>query len=178
MRLRTTAACAAFALLAAATVSALAARPNFSGTWELDQTQSHSIPTNLKQTMTVKHEGDSVSVETKSITPQGERTAAEAYTLDGKESEFTPPPPPWFTSSPKPLPTPPPGKGKRSARWLPNDAGFVVEDEIINPTPQGGTETVNVARKWRMWPDGTISIESMNQSPRGEFNSKRVFVKK
>ena len=175
MRRKTMTACAA-ALAACATLSAAAARPNFSGTWELDQSQSHSIPTNMKQTMTVAHEGDRVSVETKIITPQGERTQSDAYTLDGKESEFTPPAPQGPNAPPAGSP---PAKGKRSARWLPNDAGFVVEEEITQPAPQGkGMETVNVARKWRMWPDGTVSIEIMTQSPRGEFNSKRVFVKK
>ncbi|HYP54016.1 MAG TPA: hypothetical protein VEQ42_10780, partial [Pyrinomonadaceae bacterium] len=89
MRLKTWNACAA-ALLLAATAAAAAAPPNFSGTWELDQSQSHSIPTNIKQTMTVAHEGDKVSVETKIITPQGERVVKDAYTLDGKEAEFTP----------------------------------------------------------------------------------------
>lgn len=179
MRLRIITTCTAAVSLAAA-VAASAARPNFTGTWELDQTQSHSIPPNMKQTMTVKHEGDSLSVETKIVTPQGERVQKDAYTLDGKETEFTPPPPQWFTSANPPLPTPPAGKGKRTTRWLPNDAGFVIEDEIIQQAAPHSpdTETINVARKWRTWPDGTLSIETMTQSPRGEFNNKRVFVKK
>ncbi len=34
-----------------------------------------------------------------------------------------------------------------------------------------------VARKWVMWPDGTMSIEVIQDTPRGTFNNKRVFVK-
>ncbi|HEV2761708.1 MAG TPA: hypothetical protein VGV38_01840 [Pyrinomonadaceae bacterium] len=163
-------------LLAVGAVVGAADRPNFTGTWELDQSQSHSIPPTMKQTMTVVHAGDSVKVETKLTTPQGERVQTDAYTLDGKESEFTPPAPQGPNAPP---PGAPAAKGKRTARWLPNDAGFVVEEEITQPAPQGGgTETIHVARKWRRWPDGTISVEIMTQSPRGEFNSKRVFVKK
>ena len=59
-----------------------------------------------------------------------------------------------------------------------NDKGFMVEEEILNPTPQGGTETVIVARKWMTWPDGTLSIEIITERGGNAFNNKRVFVKK
>ena len=158
-------------LAAAAAAAAFAARPNFTGTWELDQSRSHSIPPDMKQTMTVAHDGDRVTVETKITGAQGERVVKDAYTLDGKEAEFTPPRPP---QAPADAPAP---KGKRAGRWMPNDKGFLVEEEITNQTPQG-PETVLVARKWMQWPDGTISVEVITESPRGTFNNKRVFVKK
>ncbi|HYE15586.1 MAG TPA: hypothetical protein VD968_14170 [Pyrinomonadaceae bacterium] len=163
-------ACAALAAAAAAAVFALA-RPNFTGTWELDQSKSHSVPQDMRQTMTVAHEGDRVSVETKIVTPQGERVVKDSYTLDGKEAEFTPQRPP---NAPPDAPAP---KGKRTARWMANDRGFLVEEEIINPTPQG-PETTLVARKWVAWPDGTISIEIITERGGNAFNNKRVFVKK
>lgn len=169
MRLRTP--LVYLACLALATAAALAAaRPNFTGTWELDQSKSHSIPQDMKQTMTVAHAGDKVSVETKITSAQGERVQKDEYTLDGKESDFTLPPRP---NAPEGTP---PAKGKRKANWLPADKGFVVEEEIVNQTPQGPV-TVLVARKWVMWPDGTMSIENIQESPQGTFNSKRVFAK-
>ena len=172
MRLSKTAlACSALLLLAAAAVYA-DTRPDFAGTWELDQSRSHSIPPDMKQTLTVTQEGDKVSVELKVVTPQGERVIKEAYTLDGKETEFTPPTPP---NAPKDAPAP---KGKRTAHWMPNGKGFIIEDEIVNPTPQGGTETVLMARKWMQWPDGTFSIETITERGGNAFNNKRVFVKK
>jgi hypothetical protein len=173
MRIKTVTACSALLLLAASVVfAATPARPNFGGTWELDQSRSHSIPPDMKQTMTVAHEGDRVAVELKVINAQGERVIKEAYTLDGKETEFAPPVP---ANAPKDAPAP---KGKRTARWMANDKGFIVEDEVVNPTPQGGTETVLVARKWMLWPDGTFSIETITERGGNAFNNKRVFVKK
>jgi hypothetical protein len=156
---------------AAAVLAAAAARPNFTGTWELDQTRSHSIPPDMKQTMTVVHQGDSVAIETKITNAQGERVVKDAYTLDGKEAEFAPPKPP---NAPADAPAP---KGKRTGRWMPNDKGFIVEEEIVNQTPKG-PETVTVARKWMTWPDGTLSIEVITERGGNAFNNKRVFVKK
>ena len=175
MRLKTALVCSAYMLLAASVVfavAAAAAHPNFSGAWELDQSRSHSIPPDMKQTLTVTQEGDKVSVELKVVTPQGERVIKEAYTLDGKETEFAPPPPP---NAPKDAPAP---KGKRTARWMANGKGFIIEDEIVNPTSEGGAETVLIARKWMQWPDGTFSIETITERGGNAFNNKRVFVKK
>ncbi len=174
MRLKTalvaSAACLLLAAVAAVSV-ARAARPNFGGTWELDQSRSHSIPPDMKQTMTVMQNGDAVAVELKVVNAQGERVIKEAYTLDGKETEFAPPVPP---NAPKDAPVP---KGKRTARWMANDKGFIIEDEIVNPTPKG-PETIIVARKWMQWPDGTFSIETITERGGNAFNNKRVFVKK
>lgn len=157
---------------------AFAARPNFTGTWELDQSRSHSIPPDMKQTMKVVHEGDKVSVETKIVNRQGERTINDSYMLDGKQTAFTPPAPPAPPQPPPPgTPAPSVPQGKRAARWLPDGKGFVVEEEITNDTPQGKT-TTNVARKWIIWPDGTLSVEIQTEDARGSFSSKRVFVKK
>jgi hypothetical protein len=172
MRLKTAFLCPALLLAASAALALTPARPNFSGTWELDQSRSHSIPPDMKQTLMVMQEGDRVSVELKVVTPQGERVIKEAYTLDGKETEFTPPTP---ANAPKDAPAP---KGKRTAHWMANDKGFIIEDEILNPTPQGGTETVLMARKWMQWPDGTFSIETITERGGNAFNNKRVFVKK
>jgi hypothetical protein len=175
MRLKTALAAPASLLLAAAAVfaatAAAPARPNFTGTWELDQSRSHSVPPDVKQTMTIAQDGDKVSVELKVVSPQGERVIKEAYTVDGKEAEFAPPVPP---NAPKDAPAP---KGKRTARWMANDKGFIIEDEIVNQTPKG-PETILVARKWMTWPDGTFSIETITERGGNAFNNKRVFVKK
>ncbi len=171
MRLRTTGACSALLLLAASALfAATPDRPNFGGTWELDQARSHSIPPDMKQTMTVSQEGDTVSVETKIVNAQGERVVKDAYTLDGKEAEFAPPPPP---NAPADAPAP---KGKRTGRWSANGKGFIVEEEIVTQTPKGA-ETALVARKWTAWPDGTLSVEIITERGGNAFNNKRVFVK-
>ncbi len=165
-------------LLAGAAAAALAAAagmpapPNFSGTWELDQSRSHSIPPDMKQLMTVTQEGDRVNVELKVTNAQGDRVIKDAYTLDGKESEFAPPPPPNYPKDAAPP------KGKRVGRWMPNGKGFLVEEVVAQVDPKGNPETVIVARKWMHWPDGTFSIETITERGGNAFNSKRIFVKK
>jgi hypothetical protein len=163
------------ALIAAACLClaayAAASRPDFTGTWELDQSRSHSIPPDMKQTMTVVHDGDALTVETKITNAQGERVVKDAYRLDGRETAFDPPRPP---NAPTDAPAP---KGKRAGRWMSNDRGFIVEEEIVSATPQG-PETILVARKWMSWPDGTLSIEVITERGGNAFNNKRVFVKK
>ena len=165
--------CAGLLLAGVVALAADTPKPNFTGTWELDQSKSHSIPPDMKQTMTVKHDGEQVSVEVKIVNAQGERVLTDAYTLDGKEVEYTPPAPPNA-----PAGAPPPAKGKRKGSWLPSGKGFVVEEELPTKNPQGQDVTIIVARKWTMWPDGTLSVEVIQETPRGTFNNKRVFVKK
>lgn len=156
---------------AALALASVPARPNFTGTWELDQSRSHSVPRDVQQTMTVVHEGDSVSVETKIVDPRGERTVKDAFKLDGKEAAFDPPKPP---NAPADAPAP---KGKRAGRWMPNDRGFIIEEEIVAQTPKGEDVAI-VARKWMHWPDGTLSIEIITERGGNAFNNRRVFVKK
>lgn len=168
MKYRTTTILVSFVLVTAFTVAYAAPKPNFSGTWELDQAQSHSIPPGMKQTMTVVHDGDKVTVETKIINAQGERVVKDEFVLDGKEVDFTP----VATN-----PNAPPQKGKRKGAWLPNGTGFYLDEMIQSKDAQGADVTTPVARKWVMWPDGTMSIEVITDTPRGTFNNKRVFVK-
>src|SRR5262245_47066871 len=84
--------------------------PNFSGTWVLDKTRSFSNPPGLEQTIVVVHNGDQIKFDTKLTTERGGTVqVTEAYSLDGKQTDFTP------TSAPN---TPAP-KGKRTSSWLP-----------------------------------------------------------
>jgi hypothetical protein len=155
-------------LLLLAGLWAPAARPNFTGTWALEHARSHSTPRDSQQTMTVAHEGDRLTVETKIVSPQGERVVKDSYALDGKEAEFTPQVPADALV----------GKGRRTARWLPSDSGFMVEEEFKTKTPEGQTVENRITRKWIMWADGSLSIDLYTDGPRGSFETKRVFVKK
>ncbi len=157
------------ALLSLATLlgvfSFAAERPNFSGAWVLDKDKSFSNPPGFDQTMTVTHNGDQIKVEGKLTTARGEVAINESYTVDGKQAEFTPP-------------NPPNAKGKRKASWLPNNRGFIIEDEITSDS-QNGPVTQNITRKWLLSPDGsTLTIDYYFDGPRGAGESKRVFVRK
>jgi hypothetical protein len=140
-------------------------KPNFSGTWKLDKNKSFSNPPGFDQTMTITHSGDQIKIEGKQTTARGEFPINEIYTLDGKPADFTPP-------------NPPNAKGKRKASWLPNNRGFIVEDEITADSPNGPTAQ-QITRKWLLATDGnTLTIDYYFDRPTGSGESKRVFVKK
>lgn len=141
-------------------------KPNFSGTWVLDKDKSFSNPPGLEQTMTITHNGDQIKLEGKQKTARGEVDLNESYTLDGKQTDFTPP-------------NPPNAKGKRKASWLPNNKGILIEDEIVSTSPEGQEVTQQITRKWQLSTDGsTLTIDYYFDGPRGSFESKRVFVRK
>ena len=148
-------------------LSALADKPNFSGSWSLDRNRSIGLPPGMDQTMTVVQTGDKIELETKLITAQGERVVKDVYKLDGKEVEFTPQGPQG-----------PAGKGKRTAKWLPRGNGIVVSEEMTVETEKGPVNT-QLTRKWILSPDGTtLTIDMYHDTPNGQFETKRIFIKK
>ena len=149
-------------------LSALASpAPDFSGSWELDRSRSIGLPPGMQQTMTVVQSGDKIELETKLITAQGERVVKDIYMLDGKETEFTPQVPQGQT-----------GKGKRTSKWLPRGNGIVVSEETTVETDKGPV-TSQLTRKWILSPDGTtLTIDMYHDTPRGSFETKRIFVRK
>jgi hypothetical protein len=110
--------------------------------------------------------GDQIKIEAKIVTAQGEQNVSESYTLDGKEGAFTPPG------------NQADAKGKRTASWLPDRRGFVVNDTVTTPSPKGPVVS-QTTRKWTLSPDGnTLTIDYYFDGPRGSFEAKRVFAKK
>jgi hypothetical protein len=155
------------ALVFVLSLSVAAAAPDFSGTWVMDRSRSIGLPPGMEQTMTVVQTGDRIELETKLITAQGERTLKDTYTLDGKETEFTPQGPQG-----------PAGKGKRTAKWLPRGNGILVSEETTVETPKG-VVTSQLMRKWILSPDGTtITIDMYYDGPNGSYETKRIFIKK
>jgi hypothetical protein len=146
-------------------------KPNFSGAWVMDRGRSFGMPGNMQQTMTVTHTEDQIEVETKLIMPDNERTVKDSYVLDGKEREFTPPAPP------NAQPNAPPAKGKRTANWLPNGKGIVVNDVTTSET-LNGTVTSQLTRKWTLTNDGELTIDMYIDGPDRSYESKRIFLKK
>ena len=152
------------ALLALAAVSP-GSRPDFSGNWVLDKNRSFSNPPGLDQTMTIVHNGEEVGVKAKITSAQGERMIEEAWTLDGKEREFTPTGPQQG------------GRGKRKAYWLPENRGVVVIEETTSDSPNGPV-TQQTTRKFTLSPDAiTLTVDYYFDGPRGSFEAKRIFVK-
>jgi len=146
-------------------------KPNFSGAWVMDRSRSFGLPGNMQQTMTVTQAEDQITVETKLITPDNERTVKDSYMLDGKEYEFTPPPPP---NAPPNTPAP---KGKRNANWLPNANGIVITEVTTSDTPKGPM-TTQVMKKWTFTGEGELTITTFVDGPNGSYEAKRIFLKK
>ena len=150
-------------------VGIVAAKADFSGVWTLDAGKSEGLPPGIMQTLTVTQKGDRVEVETKVKVGEGEeRVVKDAYVLDGKETDFTPPVPPGAAK-----------KAKRVSKWTDDGNGFDATEEAVLNAPDGGEATVRAKRSWRLSEDGkTLIIEMEVENPNGTSKSKRVFVKK
>ena len=143
-----------------------AAKVDFAGTWVMDKGRSEGVPPDMEQTMTVTQNADTLNVETKVVTDQGDQTVTGTYTFDGRETAYTP----------KRMNAE--GKGKRTAKWAADGNGFEVTEEEKFDSPNGEV-TFNFTRKWQMLPDGkTLTIELDVKGPNGPQHSKRTFVKK
>jgi hypothetical protein len=162
---------AAATMLVLSLLAMAAQKPNFSGSWTMDRDRSFGMPGNMRQTMTVTQTGDQIDLETKLIQPDSERIVKDSYVLDGKEREFTPQVPSNAS------PNAPPSKGKRTANWLPNGKGIVVNEVTTNETPKGPV-TSQLTRKWTLSNDGELTVDMYIDNPNGSFETKRIFTKK
>lgn len=158
---------AAFVLVA--TVAA-AAKTNLSGTWVLDASKSEGVggpqggPA-AEETMTIKQDGDKLTVERKIKGQQGERVQNDTYTADGKETDFT-----MQMRGNE-------AKGKRTSKWSADGIMLEVNDKVSFDTPNGAMAT-EAHNKWSLSADGkTLTVEGTRTSPRGEQKSKRVYTK-
>jgi hypothetical protein len=153
--------------LALASICLATQKPNFSGEWMMDRARSFGMPGDMQQTMTVTQNGDQIDLETKLIQPGNERTVKDSYLVDGKEREFTPQTPP----------NAPPAKGKRTADWLPNGKGILVNEVTTSETAKGPV-TNKLTRKWTLSADGELVIDMYIDNQNGSFETKRIFKKK
>ena len=147
-------------------VGIAAAKANFSGTWVMDKSRSEGVPPDMEQTMTVTQTDDTLNVETKVVSDQGDQTITGTYTFNGQETAYTP-----KRGGAE-------GRGKRTAKWTADGNGFEVAEEEQFDAPNGEV-TFQFARKWALLPDGkTLTIELEVKGPNGPQHSKRTFVKK
>jgi hypothetical protein len=145
-------------------VYAMPPKPNLSGKWVLDKDRSFSNPAGLDQTMTIVHNGNDVKVDAVLKTSRGETAVSETWTIDGQERGFTPP----GTAA---------ASGRRVASWLPGDRGILVRDETVTESTKGAVTQV-VTRKYTLSADAqTLTVDYYSDTPRGSFESKRVFVR-
>ena len=153
--------------LTLASICLAAQNPNFSGEWSMYRARRFGMPGDMQQTMTVTQNGDQIDLETKLIQPGNERSVKDSYMLDGKEREFTPQTPA----------NAPPTKGKRTADWLPNGKGILVNEVTTSETAKGPI-TNRLTRKWTLTTDGELVIDMYFDNQNGSFETKRIFKKK
>jgi len=156
-------------VLLACSASISAQKPDFSGYWTMDRARSFGLPGNMNQTISVTQTGDEITVETKLIQPDNERTVKDTYVLDGKERDFTPQVPPG-------APPAPPPKAKRTANWLPAGNCILVTEVTTSETPKGPV-TSQVVRKWTI-ANGELVIATYVDNPNVSYEAKRIFVRK
>ena len=141
-------------------------KPNFTGTWVMDKSRSFNNPPGLEQTMIVKHEGDTISIDATLVMTQGERKITEAWKLNNVAEEFTPPAQPSGPAN---------AKGKRTGYWLAGDRGAILDEAVA----ADGKTLSQTQRKWTLSPDGkTLTVDYFIDSARGSYEAKRVFQKK
>ena len=139
--------------------------PNFSGIWTMDKDRSFSNPAGLEQAMTIVHNGDTLKLDAKLKTAQGEQVVQESWTLDGQKREVIP------------EGTAPGTKAKRKAYWLPGKRAIVLVDDRTSNTASGPV-TQKTTRKLTLSTDGkTLTIDYYFDNARGSYEAKRVFVK-
>ena len=140
--------------------------PNVSGDWLLDPNRSEGLPPGMQQTMKVSQSGDTVEVETRIKSEQGEQTLKSSYVLNGKEMDVT-------------LPGPMPGStapGKQTAKWSTDGKAFESIDQGTFDTPYGPA-TIKTTRKWLLSEDrSTLTVFLSREGPM-TMKSKRVFVR-
>lgn len=137
-------------------------KADFSGTWKLEKDKSFSNPPGLEQTLVITQKGDQITLDTDLKTTRGgPQKLTEAYSLDGKEADFTPA-------------QPPNAKGKRKASWLPNGQGIMIEDVVS----VDGKVVNQTTRKWTLSADGkTLTVDYFIDVQHASYEAKRVFIK-
>lgn len=158
---------AAALLIMCASVAA-AQKPDLSGTWVLDKTRSEGLPPGFDQTMTIKQAGDSVDIVAKMSGPQGEREIKDQFVLDGKETDYTPPPAPGVEVK----------RAKRTPKWSADGKGFDLLEDATIDGPEGMVN-FKFTRHWQLSEDGkTLTVDVSMDGPRGVRKSKRVYTRK
>jgi hypothetical protein len=140
--------------------------PDVTGTWSLDPSRSEGLPPGMQQMMKITQAAETIQVETRIKSEQGEQTLKSSYVLNGKEMEVT-------------LPGPMPGitvQGKQTAKWSTDGKGFESTDQGTFDTPYGPA-TIKTTRKWLLSDDrSTLTVFLSREGPM-TMKSKRVFVR-
>lgn len=156
---------AAFMLIA---VAARAADTSFAGTWELDKDKSENLGrfAGNSQTWTITQDAKTLTVETKTSTDNGERTAKNTFNLDGTET----------TAEVNRGQTT--GKNTMKAKW--GEGNKTLETSTAFDGKRGDNEVKNTTKdKWELAEEGKVlKIARTREGGQGAGESKLVLKKK
>ena len=145
----------AITLTLAAASTGAQQKPNFSGSWKMNQVKSDFGPAPAPDTFTRKivHAEPSISIDEVQGTPLGEQATSRKMTTDGKEGTFE-------VSG---------AQVKATAKW--DDNALVV----VSSVPQIG---ITYNDRMTLSPDGKVLTSTVNlNTPDGAIDVKVVFEK-
>ena len=154
------------ALLFTAQLSAQSGSVNFSGTWALNESKSNFGDSPFRMaasTMTVKQDGNNLSIDRTMSTPDGqEMKLTGKYTMDGKECENT-----SFMDS----------KSKSTVKWSDDKKSITIASSTIF-NMNGDDMEMKASETWTLDGDKTLKIEATNTTPNGDMKTTVVYDKK
>jgi hypothetical protein len=155
-------------LLLTGGIALAAAKANFNGTWVMDASKSVGLPPNVTQTMILTQADDTLTMENKIVTAEGDINVSDAFNISGKEVDFT-----QKVNGVE-------IKGKRTSKWSAAGDGFESNEEFTVEAGDGQSTTQRIRRVWVISADGkTLTIDLYGKTPTGDdLHTKRTFVKK
>ena len=146
-------------------VSAQTGKPDFTGTWTLNETKSDfgNAPFRMAASaMTVKQEGNNLTIERTIATPDGqEMKMSGKYTLDGKETENV-----GMMDM----------KTKSKVNWAADNKSFTIASVTIF-NMNGDSMEMKSTEVWNLDGNG-LKINATNTMPEGDMKTVLIYDKK
>lgn len=141
-------------------------KPDFSGEWALDQGKSALGEFGAMMAATklsVKQEGDVITVVRYASSPMGESVTTDKITLDGKES---------------PSSGGMQGSSRKTTSQLAADQNTVTVTSVTSMSFDGNAFEITATETWSLSADGkTLTVDSNSSTPMGNNTIKQVYNK-
>jgi hypothetical protein len=141
-------------------------KADFTGEWTLDQGKSNLGEFGAMMAagkLSVKQEGDVITVVRNSTGPMGEMVTTDKITLDGKES--------LSTGGMQ-------GSTRKTTSKLSADQNSLIVSTLLNLSFDGNAFEIKGSETWTLSADGkTLTIDTTSSSPMGDNTIKAVYTK-
>ena len=140
--------------------TSMPAKINLSGEWKLNESKSDFGEFGSRfasKSITVEQKDDAITI---SKTGANDNVSTETLTFDGKESEST-----VFGTA----------KKKSTAKWTDDGQSLIIKYSIAMER-NGQTMEFTGTETWSL-KDGSLSLQTVSSSPRGEMTTKAIYDK-